>query len=561
MKKLFVLLLLTAALFVTPVFADTSDPTTGDPSTGDPTTGEEQQPYVITVSSADELSKVLSSEPGANGPVIVQFTEGTVVSDSIYVPYNVTLDLNGGTLNGYVDLEGDNSSIINGTINKGGISVRSNDSGGTISGVTIKNAPEMGIEINGGKIGDITDNTILSSKYHAIRLYNGVAGDITGNTLTDCRGDGISVYNGSHCGKISRNTLTNIGGADSKDNGDYGITINAHSTQKTYASEITYNKINGVTFAGIVVHSAPEGKTGSSYKDKGYVTGDIAYNTVNKAGTYTKNKECQAAIYIDNYATVNGAIHHNKISASQDDGISVIKHSHVKTIYSNTVKSVKHAGIAVKDNSYVSGDIKGNTVTSPKEHGIFVNNKSNAKGSIISNKVSKPGVNGIFVANSATANIIKKNTVTGAKLYGVIAGNKSKINKLQNNTISVNQAKKGMGVISNTGCVISNISGNKISGKYTVGIRIIAAKKKITVTKNTITAGNPSGVWSRGISANNSSKLVITKNKITGNKTGPGIYVPSCKGKFSGNKISKSTSKISRSAVGQRPNQPTTAAG
>ena len=298
MKKLFVLLLLTAALFVTPVFADTSDPTTGDPTTGDPTTGEEQQPYVITVSSADELSKVLSSEPGANVPVIVQFTEGTVVSDSIYVPYNVTLDLNGGTLNGYVDLEGDNSSIINGTINKGGISVRSNDSGGTISGMTIKNAPGMSIEIRGGKIGDITDNTITGSKDHAIRLYgDAVAGDITGNTITDCKGDGVSVYNGSHCGKISGNTLKNIG--DNSGDDDYGITINSHGSGYTYAKEITRNTVDTTTFAAIVVHSAAKGHESSKDQDKGYVKGDIAYNTVKNACTYLKNKECQAAIYVD----------------------------------------------------------------------------------------------------------------------------------------------------------------------------------------------------------------------------------------------------------------------
>lgn len=499
-KTLFLLMIFVFTLCAFPAYAATSDSATDQ---------------VISVSSTDSLQRILNSRPGADSLVTVRLeSTGSPYQINgtrpISIPDNVTLDLNGQTVTSdppyAFNIQGTNASIMNGTIKSGGIRVTNRDTSttGTISGVTLQDPQETGIYLNGSAIGDITGNTINNAGYIGLRLFSGSssgditdntisksadhaislngsssastnngssAGDITGNIITGCKGHGISLYHGSHCGKINNNQLTSLGGAH-HDVGDYAITVNSGCAFETYASEIISNKIDGITFAGIVVHSAKKGKESSAAYGKAYVKGDIAYNTVKNAATYTKNKECQAAIYVDSYATIYGAIHHNKVQNCYDDGICVLKNSYVGKIYSNTVKNIRNYGISAKGNSSIG-------------------------------------------------------QVTG-------------------NTISMKNARKGMGVFSNTGCHIGKISGNKITGKYTVGIRIIAAKKKVTITSNKMVSGNPSSVQSRGISANNCSNLVIKKNKITGNKTGPGIYIPHCKASVSGNVIKKSTRKVSR---------------
>lgn len=500
MRKFIISILVFTILCVVPAFADAETPS-----------GDDTDENVIMVTSAETLQDTLGTDPGADGPITVRLAEGIVIDDNVSIPLNVTLDLNGQTINGNVVLADNGASVINGTVNYGGISVRVDDPSGTISNVTINKAPGTAIYIRYGSIGDISGNTILDSSDHAIRLDGGAAGDITDNILTNCKGHGISLYRGSHCGVISGNRLTGIGGARNTTTGDFAITINGNASEKSYAKEITHNEINGVTYAGIVVYG---GSKISGASCGGELTGDIAYNTVKNAATYTKNKQCEAAIYVDSHATVRGDIHDNIVERSRDDGISVIIYSSARSIYNNTVTSPYHAGIAVKKYSTVTGNISGNKILSSKEDGLFINNRSKVKGSISKNTIKKVKSNGIFVANSARANIITKNTVTGAGLYALIAGGKGRINQVTGNTLSVSNAKKGLGILCNKKCLITKISGNTITGKFSTGIRIISPAGKVTVKSNTIRSSNPKGKRSVGISCSNAKKKV----KISGNK-------------------------------------------
>lgn len=499
MRKIIFSVLVFTVLCVVPAFADTETP------------GGDMDENIIPAASTEALQDVLGADPGADGPVTVRLEEGTIIDDDVRIPLNVTLDLNGQTINGSVVLADNGASIINGTVNNGGISVRIDDSNGTIRNVTIDNAPGTAIYIRYGSIGDISGNTIRDSSDHAIRLEGGAAGDITDNTLTNCKGHGISLYRGSHCGAISGNHLTNIGGVRNTTTGDFAITVNGRPSDKSYAKEITHNEINGITYAGIVVYG---GSKESAAPCGGELTGDIAYNTVRNAATYTKNSQCEAAIYVDSHAIVGGDIHDNIVENSRDDGISVIIYSSVRSIYNNTVSNTYHAGIGVKNHSIVTGDISGNKVLSSKENGLFINTQSKIKGLITNNTIRKARINGIFVTKSARANIIKKNTISYAGRYAVIAGGNGRISQVTGNTLSVSNAKKGIGIFCNKKCLITKIYGNTITGKFSSGIRIISPAGKVTVKSNKIRSSNPKSRRAVGISCSNAKKKV----KISGNK-------------------------------------------
>ena len=112
---------------------------------------------------------------------------------------------------------------------------------------------------------------------------------------------------------------------------------------------------------------------------------------------------------------------------------------------------------------------------------------------------------------------------------------------------NVNNAKSGMGVISNTSSLILTIKGNTIAGKSSRGIRIVKPTKKVSILSNTITTSNPKSKKYIGISCQKTkSGTKIKKNKITGNKTGPGIYLDKAKASVSGNKVKKSIKKIAK---------------
>ena len=127
----------------------------------------------------------------------------------------------------------------------------------------------------------------------------------------------------------------------------YAITVNAGCKHDTYATEITNNEINGITYAAIVVYSQSRGSNASATQHKGYVIGDISGNKITNNATYKKGTnwaknakiECQGAIYVASYADVKGSIHHNTISTTYDDGIDIRDHATVTNINDNTINN------------------------------------------------------------------------------------------------------------------------------------------------------------------------------------------------------------------------------
>ncbi|MBR3147401.1 MAG: right-handed parallel beta-helix repeat-containing protein [Eubacterium sp.] len=544
---------------LTVVFASVS---VASAATSDPTTGPDNK--VLTVYSIEELrTTIIGMEDAVGYTVKLAYNEqGFDLDESLDISEGITVDFDGNTIRNTsgstyaVRLSKDGASVTNGTIIEGGIVVDCDDSNGSITKMTLKKPLGYAINVDSAGIGDIAGNTITGCKDHGIHVwYDGKTGDIKNNTITDCKGHGITVYRGSHVGNITKNKLKNIGGRYYDDYGDYGITINANDGSETYAKSITYNTVENVKNAGIVVFSKKKGTSGTAGRYKGYVKGDIANNTVKYAGTVAKNVdfgksakvENQGSIYVDSYAVVKGNIHHNKIYNSYVDGINVIMGSKVKSIYNNTISKAGYGGISVKTESVVSGDIKNNTVKAARYQGIFINSSSKVKGKIAKNKIVSSKQNGIFVCKKALANNVTGNTITNAKLYGVITSEGGKINTLKGNTISTTDAKNGISIIANTKTYIGKITGNKISGKYSCGIRVKSPTKKMYVTSNVLKCGNPKGKRSSGVSVEFARKgIVIKKNKITGNGTGIGIFTKSSKASVSGNKLVKTGGKIGR---------------
>ncbi len=573
-----ILTLIISLLFVSPSFADDSN--NFDPA---------DVPTYYAQSIGD-LSDALYS-----GYDTVALGSGTWnVSRTIFIPAGVTLDLNGQIVSSSADyafaLNGDGASITNGTINNGGIRVTADDTTGSIFGVTINEAPECGIRLSSSSIGsitnntirdgrgmgiylysnsscgDITNNTITGCADHAVRLSgnsgassnNGsVAGDIAYNTITSCKGHGISLYNGSHCGKIDHNKLRNIGGANGISPGDFAIAVNAGSCYETYAAEVTYNEIDGVTMAGIVVFSGPHGKSTTAYQDYGHIKGDIAYNTISNNATAKKKVNwknqkssdpvCEGAIYVDCHATVCGSIHHNTINTTYDDGINILAYSSVPSIYSNTINNASNSGISVKNNSTVDV-IRNNKVTGAKRYGIFINSNSKVTDRIYGNKITRPGETGLAVLAKSSVKAFTRNTITGAKLYGVLAGGSgSQVTTLSSNTITTSNKKEGYAVFCNSGCRISQIKSNDLSGKYLAGIRVKSPSGKILVQSNKLVSKSPSTSRSVGMSIDGCKKgITIKSNKITGNRKGPGIYIKSSKSVIKSNSFSKVSKKIQK---------------
>lgn len=552
----------------------------------DPAAGQ-----TITVSSAEELKSALGTAASADESITVRLAEGEdaiALTSRLTVGENTLLDLNGRTVSSSdayaFTISGENASITNGTIEGSGIRISSADTTGPVTNVSISNAPENGMYIvnassvgdiknnkisNAGNIGiyirnksscgDIEGNTITGCYSHALRLTGNrtsdegcFAGDIIDNTIADCGGHGISLYFGCHCGKISGNDLKDLGGHTKT--GDFAIIVNAGSAYDTYAEEITHNTVDGIADAGIVAYSGDS----SSFSNHGFVKGDIAYNTVKNCGTKKKKVDwdndsdcskyvCEAAIYVDSQAKVNGDIHHNQVYTSYEDGISVIDKSTAKNIYSNTVKGATNAGIAVKGSSKVVS-ITGNKISSSKYYGIFINSGSKITDRIANNTLTNPGRNGIALLKKSFAKTVSGNTVTNAGLYGVITGgSSSKITTLSKNTISTNNKKAGYPIFCNSKCCISSIKSNKVTGKYNAGIRIKSPSGKISVLSNTLISKTPKSCRSVGMSIDGCKKKTITikKNKITGNKKGPGIYIKTSQAVIKSNTIKKVTSKLS----------------
>lgn len=559
---------------------------------------EELQTILATGQPTDiTVSKTISVDES------IDLKENTVIAKCSF-PFNIT---------------GGNASIKNGTISGGGIKVTApaDDPGGTISNVKINSPAEQGIKVwgvaggissctitspaeegiylYGGKVkGSISNNTIRNGKYigiylfsksgsgdisyntisgcadHAIRLAGSsnsssndgcYAGDITNNTITNCKGHGISIYHGSHCGKINYNKLKNIGGAHEGTVGDFGIIVNSGCPYDSYATEITHNTLDRISYAGIALFSGPFTSSSKKWQDNAYVKGDIAYNKINHSGSYNKKinwlkgsagskHPCEGSIYIDSHSKLKGSIHHNTITEPYDNGICVLAYSSVRDIRNNKISDAHNAGISINNNSVVYGNINNNTITDPLVYGILVNNKSKvvSKGKAIKkNTIKNSGQNGIAVMQGARVKTISNNTITKAKLYGVICANsKASVDTLTANDISMNNAKTGMGVLSNTGAVIVNIRKNSVTGKYCRGIRVKGPTAKIRIVSNKVVSGNGSSGKSIGISIEGckNKTITVTNNRITGNNTGSGIYITTSAGVIKSNTVKKSTTPV-----------------
>ena len=572
---------------------------------------------VVTVNSVGELEQALMDAKENPGTLIVLGQPGQGIqynlNESFGVPANTTIDLNGQTVNSAsscaFELYGDYSSITDnsnaggGTIKGGEITVYGYNPNGFVSNISVIGAPYAAVAIIGGgnvlgniencyfdgsgsgvtpdpdqigirlkyngECGDIRNNTIVNMKFHGISLNgpsaskdepnNGcVAGDIEGNIIKNCRGDGVSIYHGSHVGRITGNTLENIGGHDSSPHADFGITVNAGGEHYTYAEEITNNVIKNNTYAAIVVFGRENTKKG--IHGIGYCSGDISGNTIIQSGNVAKNIDwgksgkkpygCEAAIYIDDNAIVYGDIHDNVIQDCYMDGISVLSSSEVQNIYNNKITKnkekfgVRASGIAVKSEAQVNGDIYNNKVNNAGYEGFFVNTKSKILGSFHDNTINKTKLNGVFVGAGSNVKTITGNTISNSKQYEVFVGQKGKIMDLSKNKI-IHNNKKTIAVISNaSGSYIKKIANNQVSGKYSVGFRIKTPKVKVSILSNNMT----SKVKSTFMSIENckSKTITIKQNKIKGNGSGTGIWIRNSKSVIKKNSIKRVSTKISR---------------
>ena len=426
-------------------------------------------------------------------------------------------------------------------------------SGGKSHGIQMFSKCKSG-DIVGNKISSIADRGILITGASGTSKNDGSrAGNITGNTLTNVKAHGISIYHGSRVGHITKNTLKNIGGKNNKTIGDYAITINAGCKFETYAKSIKNNTINNVTYAGIVVFSGPDEASSKKWQDNGHIKGDISGNTVIKSASYKKkvnwnrtNQVCQGAIYVDSHARVYGNICNNTVKSSYDDGINILAYSRVKNIYGNKISGARYAGIAVCNNSTVLGKVYKNSVSGTKFYGLFVNNRGRIKGRVTGNTFKGAGVNGVHINKSSKVSKFINNKVIGAKLYGLISTGKSKVSEVSGNTISTKHKKNSISIIANDKSPIAMIKGNKISGRYACGIRVKYPGKKVKVLKNVLKSGNPKGAKSLGINIEGckNKTIKIQGNKITGNKTGPGIYIRTSRVVARKNSFKKCRSKI-----------------
>lgn len=441
-------------------------------------------------------------------------------------------DISNNSVRNCTDSEHGSIYLVNGGVVTGAIA-KNKISGGKGHGIQLFSKATSG-NIEGNEITDMGNYGISLNGSSSDKSNDGcAAGDIAGNTLRNIAAHGISIYHGSHVGKITRNTLDTIGGLNTGGKGDFGIIVNCGTDySKTYAQEITHNTVSNVSYASIVVFSGPEGDTTGKRQDFGYVSGDIAYNTVNNNGTAKKgfdwNKKqkipSEGAIYVDSHARVYGSIHHNTVSTSHDDGIRILAYSSVKSIHHNTISNAKYAGISVMNRSTVTGAINDNTIKNSGFYGIFVNTSSKAKGKISKNKITNSGQNGISVNQKSSTGTVSGNKMTGVKMYGVFVGSDCTMTKLLNNSIAVKNAKKGYGVIVNKKGRIASIQKNSISGKFNCGIGVKQASGSVKILSNTMKVSGKAASY--GIFIDSCKKSVaITSNKITGNNTKAGIFV------------------------------------
>ena len=297
-----------------------------------------------------------------------------------------------------------------------------------------------------------------------------------------------------------------------------------------------------MSYTAVAVYSGTDEAT--NYKAS--IKGDISGNTMTKIGTLegVNLATCtQSAVYVDHWATVTGNISNNKIDDVRENGIYAHKNSVVGgNINDNTISNAKKAGICAYANSQIKGDISNNTVTDPGSYGIYISDSSEVSGTISNNTIKTPGSDGIRISTSK-ANAIEQNKVENAGKNGVSVASGSTVTSINKNTISLNSPKGGNAITVTEKSTATNITGNNISGKMNIAIKVDEPNGKTTITSNKITTSNSSKQSFRGIYVNEAknNQATIQKNTITGNKSSYGVYVAMSKAVITGNTVSKSS--------------------
>lgn len=383
-----------------------------------------------------------------------------------------------------------------------------------------------------------------------------VTGNIQSNTITNCTGDGIGVYHASYCQAITGNVLDTIGGNHNGNEGDYGIIVDSMMKAKTYCSEISYNSIANVTYAGIAVYSGPSASTSKIYQDTAYVSGDIYGNTLTNCGCYQASKDwkeeiakgwkkgCLSGIYVDTHARVYGDIHDNVVDKTNEHGIYIHLMSYVNNIYKNTVKDTKEAGIEIY-RSTVLGDIYENTLSNSGTFGMKVIKYSDVKGKIRNNLIDKGPEGGIYV-DASKVNIISENTLKGVKKSGIGVADSSTAQLVELNSVAMSDQATGIGIQVSWNSKVKTVSKNKVSGKMAYGIKYDSVLVDSTVTGNTLTTKNAAKKLFSPIyvTGSKSKTITIKDNSVTGNKSNYGIRLMKGKAVIDGNTIKNTTYPI-----------------
>ena len=508
----------------------------------------------ITVSSIEELQKVLTLD----NPGTIRFDSSVsdpVASGRITITANnVTLDLGGHTFSSssekyLFDIQGSNVSLINGTINNGGVQITGDDSTGELKGLTINNAPAYGIYVyRTGKIGNITGNTINSSNNvsvniqgglvsgsidnntisgckagstGALYLYGGaeVGGGITGNTIKNASGMGIRLFSGSHSGDISSNVISGAGDSAIKLDGDKSSSSNDGCS----AGDIINNRITGCKGSGIAVYN------GSS-------CGRISGNYLENIGGAHNDKG-------DYGITVNSGCRHKSFAAEITNNEIINVTSAGIVVFSGPDGKVSHEW---QDNGYIQGDIAYNTVKNAPSlkianrtrASIYVDNHARVYGDIHDNIVENSVYDGISIISYSSVHSIYRNSVTGAKICGIAIKDSSAVSgDIFENTVS---AAKEQGVmINNKSVVKGTVYGNAILSPGINGIFVTNGAKANIIRGNTI---NKAGTY--GVIAGNKGRInqVVSNIIVVNNaKAGMGIICNSPKcliSKISSNRIS-----------------------
>lgn len=366
----------------------------------------------------------------------------------------------------------------------------------TITGNTITNVLQNGIDVNGTTGSNISGNTVNGALLDGIFVNNAQSSTINGNTVSLALRDGISINNSATVGATG-NTLSLIG-------------RNGINVIDTTDVSIDANTVTGAGNDGIFVDPS-----------SGSVTGNTVIGALNNG-----------IELVDSYDfTVSG----NTVLGAVNNGIAVSNGRNIK-ILGNTVTAVGQDGILVDGTDIVR--IRGNTVSVTGDDGIDVKNTNRAR--VRGNTVSLTADNGIESTDSDNLSIFNNtllltgnsaimaqgglgagiwgNTILGAGGDGIRAFNVGGLN-IYSNTIGLT-GDDGIDVqkVDN-----ANIYGNTIAGTTDNGIEA-SSTNGVNIYGNTVLlAGH------NGIHTNNADDAEIYQNTVL-LSANDGIHVQNASG-------------------------------